>query len=155
MSATEPDKKPARPVTPRNRARRLAVQTLYGWLLNPRDAAALKAEARQDEEFPKADAALLDRLLDGVTAEADSLRARLSPYLDRSVDSLSPVEHVILLMGAHELVTHVETPYRVIISEAIELAKRFGGTDGHKYVNGVLDKLAGDVRADEKARRPG
>jgi len=155
MSATEPDKKPARPVTPRNRARRLAVQTLYGWLLNPRDAEALKAEARLHDEFPKADAALLDRLVDGVTANAEALRARVTPYLDRSVDSLSPVEHVVLLMGAHELVAHIETPYRVIISEAIELAKLYGGTDGHKYVNGVLDKLAADVRADEKARRPG
>lgn len=155
MSATEPDKKPARPVTPRNRARRLAMQTLYGWLLNPRDAEALKAEARLHDEFPKADAALLDRLVDGVTAHAEALRARVTPYLDRSVDSLSPVEHVVLLMGAHELVAHIETPYRVIISEAIELAKLYGGTDGHKYVNGVLDKLARDVRADEKARRPG
>ncbi len=154
MSETEPAKRPARPVTPRNRARRLAVQLLYGWLVNPKSAEALKAEARLDEEFERVDGELLDRILDGVASRADELRGLLAPCLDRPVENLSPVEHVILLLAAQELTGHLETPYRVIISEAIELAKTFGGTDGHKYVNGVLDKLAKQVRAEEPSRRP-
>ncbi len=85
----------------------------------------------------------------GVTGDADALRNRITPYLDRPVKELSPVEHALLLLSACELRDHPETPYKVVINEAIELAKSFGGTDGHKYVNGVLDKLAAELRPDE------
>ena len=142
-----------RPKNARRISRELAVQTLYAWLINPREAMEIKRDARLDERFPKADAALYDRIVDGVLSHSEGLRQSLAPLLDRKVESLSPVEHAILLMGALEMSAHVETPYRVIINEAVELAKTFGGTDGHKYINGVLDRLAAEVRPDEARRR--
>ena len=80
---------------------------------------------------------------------ADELRAAFSPYIDREVTALSPVEHAILLLGTYELRSRPEIPYRVVINEAVELAKSFGGTDGFRYVNGVLDKVAGSLRPHE------
>lgn len=142
----------AKPKSARRRARELALQMLYGWLVNPVDAESLKREARLDEEFRKLDAGLFDRIVDGVVGDAVSLRARLANHLDRPVAELSPVEHAILLIGAQELSAHAETPYKVIINEAIDLAKSFGGTDGHKYVNGVLDRLAAELRPQEVKR---
>ena len=90
--------------------------------------------------------------------EAGDLETRLVPYLDRPIPALSPVEHAVLLLAAYELLHRIETPYCVVINEAVELAKAYGGTDGHKYVNGVLDKLAGELRAIEvqaAGRAPG
>src|SRR5690606_3427433 len=98
---------------------------------------------------PEADAQWFKTLLHGVFREAPKLREQFSPYIDRPLSELSPVEHGILLIGSFELVHHVEVPYKVAINEAVELAKSFGGTDGFKFVNGVLDKLAADVRATE------
>ncbi|MBI1394744.1 MAG: transcription antitermination factor NusB [Betaproteobacteria bacterium] len=149
MSATESTHTKPRPVSPRRGARRLAVQMLYGWLLNPRELADVKADARHDESFDKVDQALFDRLVGGVLSAHEELRALIAPLLDRRIESLSPVEHAILLLAAEELAHHPETPYRVVISEAIELAKTFGGTDGHKYVNGVLDRLASQLRPND------
>lgn len=85
----------------------------------------------------------------GALAQREALVAELTPFLDRGFDEMSPIEACILLLGALELTHHPETPYKVIINECIELAKGYGGTDGHKYVNGVLDKLAGKLRAAE------
>ncbi|MCW5626731.1 MAG: transcription antitermination factor NusB [Burkholderiales bacterium] len=157
MSASEPVAAPppkprSKPTSPRRRSRELAVQMLYGWLLSGADAEDLKRDARLDENFRRIDADLFDRLVDGVTGDAEALRARLQPYLDRTIRELSPVEHAILLLGALELAAHPETPYRVVINEAIDLAKTFGGTDGHKYVNGVLDRLAAELRPNEAKR---
>lgn len=151
MSATEAVA--PKPKNARRRSRELAVQFLYAWLVSDTDADTLKQQARDDEGFRHLDAALFDRLIDGVIAEADPLRDRLRPLLDRSVRELSPVEHAILLIGARELSAHPETPYKVIINEAVELARVFGGTDGHKYVNGVLDRLALELRPGEAVRR--
>ncbi len=137
----------------RRRAREFALQALYQWLVNESPADALLAQLREQKDFAKADAALVESLLRGVVADADGLRALITPYLDRPVKELSPVEHALLLLAACELRDQVETPYRVIINEAVELAKSFGGTDGHKYVNGVLDKLAAELRPTE-ARGP-
>ena len=139
----------------RRRARELALQALYGWLVNPRAVGDLAAEARLAEGFDEADAELFDRLLADVTGHAESLRGALVPLLDRAVSALSPVEHAVLLLGAAELAHHPETPYRVVINEAVELAKTFGGTDGHKYVNGVLDKLAPRFREVEVRSKRG
>lgn len=86
--------------------------------------------------------------------EADNLRVQFSPFVDRPLVELSPVEHAILLMGSYELVHHIEVPYRVAINESVELAKTYGGTDGFKFVNGVLDKLATQVRATEVQQFP-
>lgn len=142
-----------KPKNARRRSRELAVQFLYAWLVTDTDAESLKRQARDDDSFRHLDAALFDRLIDGVIAAADTLRDQLRPLLDRSVRELSPVEHAILLIGARELSAHPETPYKVIINEAVDLARVFGGTDGHKYVNGVLDKLALQLRPGEAVRR--
>lgn len=135
--------------TPRHRAREFALQGLYQWLLNNEDAAAIEAHIREAHGFDKADAAHFDALLHGTISEAAALRLELSPLIDRPITQLSPVEHAALLIGAYELKNHVEIPYKVVINEAVELTKSFGGIDGHKYVNGVLDKLATRVRQAE------
>lgn len=125
------------------------MQFLYRWLVNPEAADALAAEARLEEGFGEADAALFDRLLTDATEHSDALRAAFEPLLDRPARALSPVEHAVILLGAAELAHHPETPYKVVINEAVELARTFGGTDGHKYVNGVLDRLAPLLRPGE------
>lgn len=132
--------------TPRHRAREFALQGLYQWLLNNESAAAIEAHIREAHGFEKADAAHFDALLHGTIRDALALRLELSPLIDRPITQLSPVEHAALLIGAFELKNHVEIPYKVVINEAVELTKSFGGIDGHKYVNGVLDKLATRVR---------
>jgi N utilization substance protein B len=135
--------------TPRHRAREFALQGLYEWLLNGEDAGAIDAHIREAHGFDKADAEHFDALLHGTIRQAPSLRVGLSPLIDRPIDQLSPVEHAALLIGAYELCNHIEIPYKVVINEAVELTKSFGGIDGHKYVNGVLDKFAAKVRETE------
>jgi len=137
----------------RRRSRELCLQRLYQWLLNACGADELVAQLPEAQGYEKADRAYLEILLRGTVGDADALRAKLQPHLDRKVAELSPVEHALLLMAAFELASQPDTPYRVVINEAVELAKSYGGTDGYKYVNGVLDKLAADLRPDEvKAR---
>jgi N utilization substance protein B len=138
----------------RRLARELAVQGLYEWLLAANEVRAIEHRLAELKTFEKADRPLLDSILNGVIREAADLDARLSPYVDRPIRALSPVEHAVLLVGAYELVHCIETPYRVVINEAVELAKAYGGTDGHKYVNGVLDRLAAEVRAIEVGADP-
>jgi len=133
----------------RRGSRELALQGLYQWLVNKSDADSMLAQIRDMDGYAKADQAYLKLLVQGVVNNADSLRDQIRPYLDRPAKSLSPVEHALLLMAACELSTQPDTPYRVIINEAVELAKIYGGTDGHKYVNGVLDKLAAELRPDD------
>src|SRR6185295_8777246 len=137
----------------RRRAREFALQAIYQWLLNESAAENLLAQLKEQKDFPKADQALAEALLRGVVGNTEALRQLLMPYLDREMKALSPVEHALLLLSAFELRYHAQTPYRVIINEAIELAKSFGGTDGHKYVNGVLDKLAAELRPAEVGLR--
>lgn len=132
--------------TPRHRAREFALQGLYQWLLNNEDAGAIDAHIREAHGFNKADAEHFDALLHGTIRQAAVLREGLSPFIDRPIDQLSPVEHAALLIGAYELGNHVEIPYKVVINEAVELTKSFGGIDGHRYVNGVLDKFAAKAR---------
>lgn len=133
----------------RRRSRELAVQGLYQWQLNTGDAAAIADDLKQTRGFEQADEKHFRRLLNGVIEHATALRAAMQPCLDRPVVELSPVEHAILLIGGFELAHHPEIPYRVVINECVELAKTYGGTDGFKYVNGVLDKLATRARAGE------
>ncbi|MCI2811203.1 transcription antitermination factor NusB [Eoetvoesiella caeni] len=141
------------PRSARRRAREFALQGVYAWLLRGDDglqeAGAIDAHIRDDEEFPEADATWFKTLLHGVLKEAPGLRERFEPYIDRPLAELSPIEHGILLIGSYELIHHLEVPYKVAINEAVELAKSFGGTDGFKFVNGVLDKMAADVRPAE------
>lgn len=151
---TETQAKPAKPRSARRRSRELAIQQLYGWLLNPEPASEVKRLARAEEGFANVDVPFFDRVIDGVISESDSLRTMLTSHLDRPIKELSPVEHAILLLGAYELSAAPETPYRVIINEAVDLTKLYGGTDGHKYVNGVLDKLVRELRPGEARARP-
>ena len=135
----------------RRRAREFAVQALYQWQLAGQSLADIEKQYAEAEGFAKADSKLFSIILGGVLKHAETLKEKLQPHLDRPWKEVSPIESAILFIGAYELTNLPETPYRVIINEAIELAKSFGGTDGHKYVNGILDKLAVTVRADEIA----
>ncbi|TBO30473.1 transcription antitermination factor NusB [Aquabacterium lacunae] len=138
----------------RRRAREFALQGLYEWQLNPRDTSAIEAHVREQDEFHKCDRVHFDALLHGCVAQRESLDAQLVKFLDRPLDELSPIEHAVLWVGTYELAHCMDVPYKVAINEAVELAKSFGGTDGHKYVNGVLDHLAPLLRAEEvKAQR--
>lgn len=139
--------------SPRRRAREFVIQGLYQWQVGGQDAAAIQVQAEGVAGFDKADRELYDMLLDQTRQNAEALQLDLAPYIDRTWNEISPIERCILLLGACEFRLHPETPYRVIINEAIELAKTFGGTDGHKFVNGVLDKLAAVLRATE-IRKP-
>ena len=154
-SAKTAGKKPAgrRPQgkSPRRRSREFALQGLYEWLLSGSEAGVIDAHMREQEGFDKCDSAHFDVLLHGCIRDAAALDAALARHVDRRTSALSPVEHGVLLIGAWELSNCLEIPYKVAINEAVELAKEFGGTDGHKYVNGVLDKTAGDLRAVEVA----
>jgi transcription antitermination protein NusB len=133
----------------RRRSRELATQGLYQWLLSGAPGGEIDAQLRGAQGFDKADHEHLDALLHGVIRDSEALSADLTPCLDRPIDQLSPVERAVLLVAAYELKNHVDIPYRVVINEAVELAKTFGGADGYKYVNGVLDKLAAQLRLAE------
>lgn len=137
----------------RRKAREFALQGLYQRQLTGDGVEAIEAQLREDEGFAKADAEHFAGVFRGAIGNAASLEDLLRPCLDRPMAELSPVERAILLLGSYELVHHLEIPYRVVINEAIELAKRYGGTEGYKYVNGVLDKLAANVRATEIGRK--
>jgi transcription antitermination protein NusB len=130
----------------RRRSRELALQGLYEWLLSGAEATTIDAHMREHDGFDKCDSLHFDALLHGCIAEAGDLDAALARHVDRRTTELSPVEHGVLLIGVYELKHCIDIPYKVAINEAVELAKAFGGTDGHKYVNGVLDKTAADLR---------
>nr|PZM99943.1 MAG: transcription antitermination factor NusB [Pseudomonadota bacterium] len=139
----------------RRRAREYALQGLYQWQLAGATASEIERTLAEDEAFTEADHDYFLHLLRGTIRHADTLLEQLKPVLDRPAEALSPVERAILMLATFEFMHSPEAPYRVVINEAIELAKTFGGTDGHKYVNGVLDKLAPVLRPHEKgASRP-
>ena len=133
----------------RRRAREFALQGLYEWQVNPRETSSIEANVREMDEFHKCDRAHFDALLHGCALQREALDAQLLQFVDRPLNELSPVEHAVLWIGAYELINCLDVPYKVAINEAVELAKSFGGTDGHKYVNGVLDHLAPLLRPDE------
>ena len=135
--------------SPRRRAREFALQGVYQWLLSVNDPALIRTQLAEASGFAKCDTRFFDGLWRGITSEFDTLVAAFTPFLDRAASELSPVEKTILTIGAWELLREPEVPYRVAINEAVELAKSYGGTDGHKYVNGVLDKLAASTRGPE------
>jgi transcription antitermination protein NusB len=145
--------KKAPPKSARRRSRELAMQGLYEWLVAGTDIPAIETHIAEMDGFGKCDRAHFDALLHGVVKDAAALDAVLTKHVDRRTQLLSPVEHACLLVGAYELMHCIEIPYRVAVNEAIELAKTFGGTDGHRYVNGVLDKCAAELRPHEQ-RRP-
>ena len=140
--------------SPRRRSREFAMQGIYQWIYTGDSAAQVLKNLSELDDFNAADSDFLAAELRGTIGDAEALRARIEPFVDRKWDEVSPIERSILMLAAWELVHSPEIPYRVTINEAIELGKRFGGTDGHKYVNGVLDKLAAAVRPDEVAEPP-
>lgn len=133
----------------RSRAREFALQALYQHLVGGNDAAAIDAFTRDLAGFHKADAAHYDALLHGCIEGAAALDALILPLLDRKMAEISPVEHAVMWIGVYEFQHCLDVPWRVVLNECIELAKEFGGTDGHKYVNGVLNGLAPQLRAAE------
>ena len=146
--------KPAKAASsPRHRAREFVLQGLYQHLIAGQDAAAIIVHAEAVTGFDKAHRPLYDSLLEGVLQDLPALQALLEPHIERPWAEVSPIERGILLMAACELRDHPETPWRVILNEAIELTKSYGGTDAHKFVNGVLDKLAPELRPEETAAR--
>ncbi|MDZ5457197.1 transcription antitermination factor NusB [Azohydromonas lata] len=148
-----PQKKAPAAKSARRRAREYALQGLYEWLIGGADAGAIEAHLREQNEgeFDKCDRAHFDALLHGGINDAAELDAVLAKHVDRKTTELSPVEHAVLMIGAYELKHCLDVPYKVAINEAVELAKSFGGTDGHRYVNGVLDKAALELRPQEVA----
>lgn len=152
MTATpkKPGPRPAgkrvAPKSSRRRSREAALQGLYEWLLSGSDPGVIDAHVREQEGFDKCDSAHFDALLHGCINEAADIDSVLSRHVDRKTTELSPIEHGVLMIGTYELKHCIDIPYKVAINEAVELAKSFGGTDGHKYVNGVLDKAAIDLR---------
>jgi len=136
----------------RHRARRFVTQGIYQWLLSHASAQEIERQLRDEPNFNKIDQAHFNALLYGIIDQADTLSQQLAPCLDRPANELSIVEHAVLLIGAYELAWHPDIPYRVVINEAIELAKTYGSIDGYKYVNGVLNKLATQLRAEESSR---
>jgi transcription antitermination protein NusB len=130
-------------------ARKLALQAIYRWLLNDAPWQDLVKEFGEAEDMPNADPQYFRELVEGVWAARTSLDERLGELVDRPVQQLDPVEHAVLLVGLFELSARPDVPYRVVINEAVGLAKRFGATDGHKFVNAVLDRAARILRAGE------
>ncbi|HQR04512.1 MAG: transcription antitermination factor NusB [Proteobacteria bacterium] len=136
----------------RHRAREFTIQGLYQWQVGGQDEAAIIAQTEAVAGYDKADADLFKTLLGETLDQIGDLRAAIEPFITRSWDDVSPIERSILLLAADELKNHLETPYRVVLNEAIELAKTFGGTDGHRFINGVLDKLAPTLRPAEAGK---
>jgi N utilization substance protein B len=123
-------------------ARKLALQALYRWQLNACEWQDLVQEFATDADMPRADAEYFEALIAAICRSHDELDAALAPLLDRKPTELDPVEHALLLIGSYELQHRHEVPFRVVINEAVNLARRFGATDGHKFINGVLDRAA-------------
>ena len=134
----------------RSRARRRALQALYAWQLSGSHMNAVIEQFRHEQDMEVADLDYFEDLLHGVERHAAELDASLRPYLDREVAEVDPIERAALRLAAYELKHRPDVPYRVVINEAIEVTKRFGADHGHSYVNGVLDKLAGELRSAEK-----
>lgn len=140
------------PAAARHESRCLLVQALYQWHMNKDSITTIEAQFLIDNESKKYDKAYFSELLHQIPRMLNDLDGAYVQFLDRAEDQVDPIERAILRIGAYELIHRLDVPYRVVINEAIDLAKNFGGEDGHKYVNGVLDKLAGRARLEEKQR---
>ena len=134
---------------PRRHARRALVQAIYQWQVAAHDADEIRAQFVDSGTLKKADGAFFGRCLHGIIAESDDLDAAFAPYLDREIDALNQVERAILRAGTFELSACPEVPFKVVLDEYINLARTFGAEGSYKYVNGVLDRVARDLRAHE------
>ncbi len=133
----------------RSMARRLALQALYQLQMNPRPLAALQKQFAADPESDRADLGYFRDLLAAIAPRREALDARLALLCEIPPAELDPIEHAVLWLGLHELTSCADLPYRVALAEAVQLAKQFGSTDGHKFVNAVLDRAARELRPDE------
>lgn len=147
---TEKESKPGRN---RRLSRELALKGIYQQFLSGNSTSAILKSLAEESDYARADQAYCGTLIKGVTENLEGLDAKIGAFVDRKVSELSPIEHAILCIATYELAFDPAIPYRVAINEAIELAKRYGGADGHKYVNGVLDKMAADLRPQEIQQR--
>ncbi len=136
----------------RRKARHFALQALYQWTLSGASVTDIEAEFRVDNDFQHTDGDYFSAVLKGVAAHVEALEALFDPVLDRTLDELDPIERNLLRLGTFELRDRIDVPYKVVISEAVALAKKFGATDSHGYINGVLDKVARDLRTVEHAQ---
>ena len=136
---------------PRKRARRRALQAIYQWQITRQDAGEILRQFREVQDLSQVDEAYFEQLLLCVIKEEDRLDKALEPFLDRPMDQVDVMERVVLMIGAWELLDCPEMPYRVVLDESVDLARRFGSEQGHSYINAVLDKLARERRANEVA----
>ncbi|MHA7880470.1 MAG: transcription antitermination factor NusB [Saccharospirillum sp.] len=135
----------------RRKARRLALQALYQWHITSNSVSQIEAEFLSDNDMSKVDREYFSEVLRGVPATRSELDGHIETFTDRPVKDMTPVELAILRMGAYELIHRIDVPFKVIINEGVELSKIFGASEGHRYVNGVLDKLAQRLRVTEVA----
>lgn len=133
----------------RRKSRELVLKAVYRGMLNQSELGPIFRDMAEDPDYNKADEAYFKQLLETVSSREIELDEKMSNFIDRKITELSPIEHAILRISSCELMFDMSIPYRVVINEGVELAKIYGGIDGHKYINGVLDKLAADVRAAE------
>lgn len=133
----------------KRKARKLALQALYQWLLSGTDLYEIEAQFRVMNNMDKVDVDYFSRLLHGVAAHVDALETSILPFIDRDISGLNPIELTVLRIGSFELFHCPEIPYKVVLDESISLTKEFGSQDGHRYVNGVLNNLAREVRSVE------
>ena len=143
------------PSTPsaRHRARKMALQAIYQWQLSGGTARAIERQYVDDSPTKKADLDFFHELLFSVISDHKDYAVIINPLLDRPFEQIDAIEKAILYIGTYELKHNIATPYRVVINEGVELAKKFGATDSHKYINGILDKLSGQLRSAEKSAR--
>ena len=138
--------------TQRRKAHHFGLQALYQWTLSDASLVDIDAEFRVDNDFRHTDGEYFQALLRGVMQDVEALEALFSPLLDRALDDLDPIERNLLRMGTFELKERIDVPYKVVINEAVSLAKKFGATESHRYINGVLDKVASELRTVERAK---
>lgn len=136
-------------ISGKRRARKLALQALYQWLMSGTDLYEIESQFRVINNMEKVDGEYFCRLLYGIPKEVAALQASITPFIDRDVDGLNPIELTVLRIGSYELFHCPEIPYKVVLDESVSLTKEFGSQDGHRYVNGVLNNLARQVRAVE------
>ena len=142
MSELQPVKKKKKLVNNRRKSRELVMKSIYRGIINQFDINQIKKDIKDDPDYSKADEVFYNHLFDGVIQSIDELNIEISSYIDRPIEKLSPIEHSILCISVYELIYDSAIPYKVAINEGVELAKTFGGVEGYKYINGVLDKVA-------------
>ncbi|MEN9750601.1 MAG: utilization substance protein [Pseudomonadota bacterium] len=142
MLETQPIKKKKKLINNRRKSRELVMKSIYRGILNQFDINQIKKDIKDDPDYLKADETFYQNLFDGVMSNMDQLNIEISSFIDRPIEKLSPIEHSILCISIYELIYDAAIPYKVAINEGVELAKTFGGIEGYKYINGVLDKVA-------------